>query len=274
MKLQEAINKFYRRCSATGLSENTIINYRYRFKTILRFFYAKDISCVEKITPDDVRAYLANMRNRGYAPDTTRDRFNGVSTFFSFLCEDGVLIQNPAKPVKKPKLPKIPARTFTTSELQKILGYYKGDTFTSLRNRLILYTLYGCGLRKAELLGLTIFSLHLDEGYMSIIGKGNKQRNVPITPLLEKMLRFKMKICPKCSLNYDDKYGFCQKCGQRLIEIEEQNRPAFQTPASNMPKETISNNDKSVNKQMMVVCVVKIVALFEFILFYLHDYYE
>ena len=131
MKLQEAINKFYRRCSAMGLSENTIINYRYRFKTILRFFYAKDISCVEKITPDDVRAYLANMRDRGYAPDTILDRFNGLSTFFRFLCEDGVLIQNPAKPVKKPNLPKIPARTFTTSELQQILGYYKGDTFTS-----------------------------------------------------------------------------------------------------------------------------------------------
>jgi uncharacterized membrane protein YvbJ len=109
---------------------------------------------------------------------------------------------------------------------------------------------------------------------MSIIVKGNKQRNVPITPQLEKMLRCKMKTCPKCSLNYDDKYGFCQKCGQRLIEIEEQNRPAFQTPTSNVPNETISNNDKSVNKQMMVVCVVIIVALFGFILFYLHDYCE
>lgn len=172
-----------------GVTDATIVNYRYQAKAMLKFFYAKEKFFVENITPDDIRAYLVYMREYGYAPDTIRDRYNGLSTFFRFLCDDGVLVQNPVKPVKKPKLPKIPARTFTTSELQKILGYYKEDTFTGLRNRCLLYILYGCGIRKSELLGLTMFSLHLDEGVMSIIGKGNKQRNVPITPLLEKILR-------------------------------------------------------------------------------------
>lgn len=116
-------------------------------KSDVKIFYAKEKFFVENITPDDIRAYLVYMREYGYAPDTIRDRYNGLSTFFRFLCDDGVLVQNPVKPVKKPKLPKIPARTFTTSELQKILGYYKEDTFTGLRNRCLLYILYGCGIR-------------------------------------------------------------------------------------------------------------------------------
>ena len=189
MKLQDAITRFYRRCSAMGVSNATIINYRYQAKAMLKFFYAKEIFFVENITPDDIRAYLAYMRDYGYAPDTIRDRYNGLNTLFNFLCEDGVLVQNPMKPVKKPKLPKIPARTFTTTELQKILGYYKENTFTGLRNKCILYILFSTGIRRAELLGLTMFSLHLDEGVMDIIGKGNKQRIVPITPHLEKIIR-------------------------------------------------------------------------------------
>lgn len=193
MKLQDAITRFYRRCSAMGVSNATIINYRYQAKAMLKFFYAKEIFFVENITPDDIRAYLAYMRDYGYAPDTIRDRYNGLNTLFNFLCEDGVLVQNPMKPVKKPKLPKIPARTFTTTELQKILGYYKENTFTGLRNKCILYILFSTGIRRAELLGLTMFSLHLDEGVMAIIGKGNKQRIVPITPHLEKIIRKYMK---------------------------------------------------------------------------------
>lgn len=193
MKLQDAITRFYRRCSAMGVSNATIINYRYQAKAMLKFFYAKEIFFVENITPDDIRAYLAYMRDYGYAPDTIRDRYNGLNTLFNFLCEDGVLVQNPMKPVKKPKLPKIPARTFTTTEIQKLLSYYNEKTFTSLRNKCILYILYGCGLRRAELLGLTMFSIHLDEGVMTIIGKGNKQRIIPITPLLEKIMRKYMK---------------------------------------------------------------------------------
>ena len=193
MTFQEAVQRFYRRCASMGLSDLTIQNYRYQFLSVTRFFYAKEKNSVENITPDDIRAYLVYMREYGYAPDTIRDRYNGLSTFFRFLCEEGILVQNPMKPVKKPKLPKIPARTFTTTELQKILSYYDEKTFTSLRNKCILYILYGTGLRRAELLGLSVTSIHADEAIISVIGKGQKYRAIPITPVLDKILRKYMK---------------------------------------------------------------------------------
>ncbi len=189
MNLQEAINKFYRRCVAMNMSENTIVNYRYQFKALADYFSTKNIVRMENVTPDDVRGYLAHMRVKGYAPDTIKDRYVGLSALFNFLCEDGLLVNNPVKAVKRPKLPKIPARTFTATEIQKILGFFNEGSFTFLRNKLIVYTLFGTGIRKAELLGITVFSLHLDEQYMTIIGKGNKQRQVPLSQQLTKLLR-------------------------------------------------------------------------------------
>ena len=189
MTLQEAINRFYRRCVAMNMSENTITNYRYQFKALADYFSTQGIMLMENVTSDDVRGYLAHMRAKGYAPDTIKDRYVGLATLFNFLCEDGLLMSNPVKTVKRPKLPKIPARTFTATEIQKILAFYNEGSFTFLRNKLIMYILFGTGIRKSELLGLTVFSLHLDEQYMTIIGKGNKQRQVPLSPQLTKLLR-------------------------------------------------------------------------------------
>ena len=193
MNFQDAINRFYRRCMSMNMSEKTIINYRYQFKALGAYFGARHITRIENVTTDDIRAYMAYMRAKGYAPETIKDRYVGLSTLFRFLCEDGLLPGNPAEAVKRPKLPKIKARCFTTTELQKILTCFPTDTFTGLRNKLIMYILYGTGIRRAELLELTVFSIHLDTDSMTIIGKGNKQREVPLSPQIEKLLRMYMK---------------------------------------------------------------------------------
>ena len=189
LKIQDAIKKFYHRCIAMNVSYRTVETYRYIFKGFNAFLATRNIDCIESVTPDDIRAYLGLLRTKGYAPDTIKDRYVGIAALFNFLCADGLIVGNPVKAVKKPKVPKIKARTFTASELQRILGYYKTETFAGLRNKTILYLLYGTGIRKSELLGLTVFSLHLDMSSMTVIGKGEKEREVPLSPVLIKLLR-------------------------------------------------------------------------------------
>jgi site-specific recombinase XerD len=189
LKIQDAMNKFYNRCVAMGISDKSITTYRYIFLGFNRFLATENIRFIEDITPDTIRSYLVFMRNQGYAPDTIRDRYVGIAAWFNFMCSDGLIVGNPVKSVKKPKLPKVFARTFTASELQKILTYFKTDTFAGMRNKTILYLLYGTGIRKTELLELTVFNLHMDMSSMTIIGKGNKQREVPLSPVLMKLLR-------------------------------------------------------------------------------------
>ena len=189
MNLQEAVNRFYRRCVAMNVSENTLTNYHYQFKALADYFSTKNIVRIENVTSDDVRGYLAYMRMKGYAPDTIKDRYVGLSAFFNFLFKDGLLTSNPVAAVKSPKLPNIPARTFTATEIQKIITFFNEDSFIFLRNKLIIYILFGTGIRKTELLEITVFSLHLDERFMTIIGKGNKLRKVPLSPQLITLLR-------------------------------------------------------------------------------------
>ena len=193
LTFQDAVKMFYTRCAAMGMSDRTIINYRYQFKAFAGFINAKDIRHMENVTSEDIRTYLAYMRARGYAPDTIKDRYVGLNTFFGYLLSEGHLVNNPVKAVKKPKLPKVRARTFTTAELQKMLTFYSEDTFVGMRNKLIVNTLYGSGIRKAELLGLSVLNLHLDVSMMTIIGKGGKERDIPIGTTLLKMIRRYLK---------------------------------------------------------------------------------
>ncbi len=188
LTFQDAIKKFYNRCIAMNVSYKTVEAYRYIFKSFNGFLASQGIECIENITSDVIRAYLAFLRAKGYAPDTIKDRYVGVSALFNFLCNDGLLVGNPVRAVKRPKLPKIKARTFTAKELQKIMTFFRMDSFTGLRNKLIMNILYGTGIRKSELLSLTVFSLHMDMNSMTVIGKGDKEREVPLSPILVKLL--------------------------------------------------------------------------------------
>ena len=220
LKIQDAVNKFYNRCVAMGMSDKTVTTYRYSFLGFTRFLSIKNIFHVEEIEPDTIREYLVHMRNKGYAPDTIRDRYCCIATWFNFLCSDGLIVGNPAKAVKRPKTPKILARTFTASELRKLLGYFKTDTFTGMRNKMIMYMLYGTGIRKTELLELTVFSLHMDVSSMTIIGKGNKQREVPLSPVLMKMLRMYLGRREELLLKYECETSrlFVTKYGRPLTD--------------------------------------------------------
>lgn len=194
MTLQEAIKKFYKRCLALNVTEQTLENYRYQFKALAEYFAIKGIARMEDVTPDTVRDYLGHMRLKEYAPETVKDRFVGLNTLFRFLCEDGYLATNPVQAVKRPRLPKIKARTFTTGEIQKMLTFFDTTTFIGMRNNVILGLLFGTGIRRGELLGLTIYSLQLDDNILTVIGKGNKERTIPLSAKLSRMLRKYLKM--------------------------------------------------------------------------------
>ena len=194
LSFQNAMNKFYIRCEAMGISQKTMTTYRWEFKKFNEYLVMKKIKDIELLTADDIRGYIAYMRSKGYSPVTIQDRWKGLRTLFKYLHTDGLIIFNPIAGIPKPKVPKIRARTFTATELQKLLGYFnEDDGFISLRNKLALYTFFGCGIRKNELLQLSIFQLHLDMSFMTIIGKGDKERDVPLSNTLLKLLRKYLK---------------------------------------------------------------------------------
>ncbi len=224
MLMINAVKKFYRRCVAMNVSTRTIDTYRYQIK---RFILMTGISDLSDVTRDTMYKLFADMREKGYAPDTIRGEYVALHTMFNFLYEEGDIDFNPMDGIKKPKLPKVYARTFTVEEMTRILGFYanKSDEI-SIRNHAIISLLFGTGIRKGELLRLTVLDIHLDESYVTVNGKGNKQRIIPLTQSIKRSLKRYLgvrhsNVCPFLFITRDGsaiKDGCLREVFRRLKE--------------------------------------------------------
>ena len=189
MLISEAVQGFYRRCKAEGVSANTIKTYSYHFYRFVHHLFADGKEKIEDVKTDDIRKYLIDMQDKGYSPHTVADVYRSISCFFRWLYTENMIAENPMSRVKKPKVPKEFARTFSHGEIRMMFDFWDKGTFYGYRNFFILNLLLGTGIRKAELLQLSIDDIDFDARVLLIRGKGNKQRFVPISKMLMRLLR-------------------------------------------------------------------------------------
>lgn len=182
---------FYRRCIGLNLSRSTLENYRKHLTDYLLFLsQTMDIETIAETTENTILQYLKSLKGRGLSPVTVLDRFIVLRVFYSFLVEWGYLESNPMEHLKKPKVPKRHARTFTTSEIMAILKSYDKTTFLGYRNYTIMCVLFSTGIRKTELLKLSVLDIHLQECFLVVLhGKGDKTREIPIGLSLRRILK-------------------------------------------------------------------------------------
>ena len=189
MNLSNAVKKFQNRCLAMNLSTKTMTTYYYNIKSFVSFLNTQtSIREIEDVKTEDVLLYLSHLRKENYSPETIKDRYVTLNTLFNFLHDEQYISNNPMVKVKKPKIPKIHARTFTVEEINKILSCFQLDSFVGYRNYTIMNILFGTGIRKSELLNLSLLDVNIEEHSLSVIGKGNKQRVIPLTKTLRKIL--------------------------------------------------------------------------------------
>jgi integrase/recombinase XerD len=135
---------------------------------------------VGEASTDDLRAYLAELRAQGLAPTTISRRISAARGFFAHEVLIGRRLDNPAAeldpPRRRPKLP----RTLSPREVERLIEAAAGTTPRDLRNSALVELLYGAGLRVSEAVGLERAGVDLDERLVRVVGKGNKERIVPI----------------------------------------------------------------------------------------------
>ena len=187
MQMNSGVKKFYTRCIAMNISTKTIEQYSFQIERFIRMTGITDLSEVKRET---LYQFFANMNEKGYAPWTIRSQYVALHTMFNYLYEEGDISCNPMDGIKKPKLPKLFARTFTVEEAGKILQFYanRSDEI-GLRNNAVINLLFGTGIRKGELLNLTVLDINLSECYITVVGKGEKQRIIPLTKSLRRCLK-------------------------------------------------------------------------------------
>jgi integrase/recombinase XerD len=170
-----------------GLSDNTVQAYRRDLRRYVGFL--DDRGRTEPADVDDraVRAFVASISasthgpdGTPYAPASVTRSLSAVRSFHRFLVRDGVLDVDPTAGVIRPRLPRKLPRPLSVDEVQRLIEGVAQDSAPGLRDRAILELLYGAGLRVSELVGLDVDDLDLEEGAVRVLGKGGKEREVPI----------------------------------------------------------------------------------------------
>ena len=171
-----------------GLSKNTIENYTFDIEKLVLFLHQHEIQVSPiSITEETVQQFIYEISSKVNARSQSRI-ISGLKSFFNYLVFEDYRKDTPLELIEVPKTGRKLPDTLATEEIDALISAIDLSTPEGERNRAMLETLYGCGLRVSELVGLKISDLFLEEGFIKIHGKGNKERFVPIGELAEKYI--------------------------------------------------------------------------------------
>lgn len=189
MKWNQAIEHYqnYLRIER-GLSENSISNYSFDIKKLVRWLEENEI----KDTPIDVSENIIQKFIYDIAkkinPRTQSRIISGLKGFFNYLIFEDYRSTNPLELIESPKIGRKLPDTLSLEEIDILIRSIDLSSAQGERNRAIIESLYGCGLRVSEVIDLRISDLFFDEGFIKVTGKGDKQRFVPIGELTIKYI--------------------------------------------------------------------------------------
>lgn len=131
-------------------------------------------------TIDHLHEFMAEMLELGLSPRSLRRMVSGMRAFFNFMVQEGAMPHNPAMLLPPPQIGLHLPEVLSLEEIDAMIAAIDPSTREARRDRALMETLYGCGLRVSELISLRMSKLHLNDGYLAVVGKGNKERLVPM----------------------------------------------------------------------------------------------
>ena len=165
-----------------GMSTNTAQAYSDDVDKLVRYFADAGVG-IEHATTDDLERFVCTLQDVGIQPRSQARIISGVKGFYKFLRMEGYMDNDPTELLLTPKIGRHLPEVLTVEEIDRMIDCIDMSKAEGQRNRAIIETLYGCGLRVSELVTLKLSQLYVDERYLVIQGKGNKQRIVPISPV-------------------------------------------------------------------------------------------
>lgn len=164
-----------------GLSINTLESYRQDVKHLIEFLNSIKISLTETTT-ETLHEFLCTLRDIGIAPRSQARILSGIRSLFKFMRMEGYIDTDPCELLEAPQFGKHLPDVLSVEEIDLMIQELNPEKAESPRNHAIIETLYGSGVRVSELIDLRVSKTNLDEGYLLVTGKGNKQRLVPLSP--------------------------------------------------------------------------------------------
>jgi len=161
-----------------------------------------------------ILAYLMAQKAAGLATSSISRRLVAIKVFFRYLQEESLISENVTDAMDSPKLWKILPDTLSEAEVQTLLNASSGESLLAIRNKSILYTIYGSGLRVSELCNLKLENLYFSEGHVRCMGKGRKERIVPMADIARDNLTYYLtSIRPQFNPPLEERHVFITRRG-------------------------------------------------------------
>ena len=199
-----------------GYSANTLDAYMRDVDKLLRYLAVEQVDVLD-VKLEDLEHFAAFISDLGIGPRSLARILSGVRQFYRFLVVDGYLEVDPTELLESPKQPDHLPEVLSTAEVDLLEQAIDLSKWEGHRNRAIIEVLFSCGLRVSELTNLKLSNLYIEEQYIRVMGKGSKERLVPISPRALDELNYwfadrnVMKIKPG-----EEDYVFLNRRGQHL----------------------------------------------------------
>jgi integrase/recombinase XerD len=201
-----------------GLSKNTVENYSFDIERLCLFLSTNGIEVSPtQIGEETVQQFVYELSSQVNARSQARI-ISGLKSFFGYLIFEDYRLDNPLELIESPKTGRKLPDVLSVDEIDTLITAIDLTSNEGERNRAMLETLYGCGLRVSELVGVKISDLFFEEGFIKITGKGNKERFVPIGKAAQKYI-YIYKDSMRVHLNIKKEFGdtlFLNRRGSQL----------------------------------------------------------
>jgi len=179
--MKELIDSFLSYLSVErGLAKNTITSYREDLNYYADFLDTQSIGVLSKTSRNDIVNFMMHQKDKGLAANSVARRLAAIKMFYRFLVRERVLKIDPTSLIESPKLWKKIPETLSLNEVEALLSQPDIHKKQGIRDRAILETLYATGMRVSEAVNLKKDNVNLDIGFLRCIGKGNKERVIPL----------------------------------------------------------------------------------------------
>ena len=196
-----------------AMSQNTVASYRSDVGKFLTHYQGH----IKDVNPDDISGYLGSVSE--ISERSQARLLSALKSFFDWTIEEGMMEDNPCDKVDSPKLGRYLPDVLSEEDVTAIIESVDTSSWQGKRDRAVLEVLYGCGLRVSEASGLRISSLYLDEGFVRIIGKGDKERFVPIGEMGVTALREYIEARPAASDKASEDIVFLNRFASQTTRI-------------------------------------------------------
>ncbi len=200
-----------------GLSNNTVISYREDLSKYVSFMQKNGVDALSRITKEHITDFMLKEREQGISPNSVARRLAAIRMFHRFLTRERILKSDPSVLIDSPKLWKKVPDTLTVNEVEALISAPNSRNAQGVRDKAIFEVIYATGMRVSEAVNLKKVDVNLDIGFLRCVGKGNKERIIPLgRKAIESVKRYIQDSRPKLLRGKERDSLFVSRLGEKI----------------------------------------------------------